>query len=51
MGDPIIVLPGARVPVDGEVIEGISNIDRALLTGESLPVAANVGAFRSVRAK
>ena len=43
VGDAIIVLPGARVPVDGEVIEGASNIDRALLTGESLPVAANVG--------
>lgn len=43
VGDPIIVLPGARVPVDGEVIDGVSNIDRALLTGESLPVAANVG--------
>ncbi len=43
IGDHIVVLPGARVPVDGTVIEGISTLDRALLTGESLPVSAQVG--------
>ena len=43
IGDHIVVLPGARVPVDGIVTEGTSNLDRALLTGESLPVAANLG--------
>ncbi|MEW9921307.1 heavy metal translocating P-type ATPase [Marimonas sp. MJW-29] len=43
IGDEIIVLPGARMPVDGVVTEGTSNLDRALLTGESLPVAAEVG--------
>ncbi|MFT6676105.1 MAG: Cu2+-exporting ATPase [Sulfitobacter sp.] len=46
-GDHILVLPGARVPVDGMVIEGRSNLDRALLTGESLPVAADVGTMVS----
>ena len=39
-GDRAIVLPGDRVPVDGHVLEGESEIDRAFLTGESLPVHA-----------
>lgn len=39
-GDLIRVRPGSRIPVDGEVVEGHSDIDRSLLTGESLPVAA-----------
>lgn len=43
IGDALVVLPGARVPVDGVVAEGTSNIDRSLLTGESLPVAASEG--------
>ena len=43
IGDRIIVLPGARVPVDGVVVAGASTLDRALLTGESLPVTAAQG--------
>ena len=43
IGDKIIVLPGGRIPVDGIVIDGASDIDRALLTGESLPIAASAG--------
>ncbi len=39
VGDQVRVLPGARVPVDGVVTKGTSEIDRSLLTGESLPVA------------
>ncbi len=42
-GDIFIVRPGASVPVDGEVIEGASTIDEAMLTGESLPVAKAAG--------
>ncbi|WP_417249659.1 heavy metal translocating P-type ATPase [Celeribacter sp.] len=42
-GDVVRVVPGARVPVDGIVEEGASELDRSLLTGESLPVAADVG--------
>lgn len=42
-GDLVRVKPGARVPVDGEVTEGSSEIDRALMTGESLPAFAGPG--------
>lgn len=43
IGDLIQVLPGGRIPVDGKVTEGTSEIDRSLLTGESRPFAANPG--------
>ncbi|WP_104491914.1 heavy metal translocating P-type ATPase [Paracoccus denitrificans] len=42
-GDLIRIRPGARVPADGEIAEGSSEIDRSLLTGESIPVAAGPG--------
>ncbi|WP_342070058.1 heavy metal translocating P-type ATPase [Yoonia algicola] len=43
IGDLIQVLPGGRIPVDGTITEGTSQIDRALLTGESRPALAKVG--------
>lgn len=43
VGDTVVVRPGDRVPIDGTVIEGSSHLDESLLTGESLPVAKNVG--------
>ncbi|MEO8314854.1 MAG: heavy metal translocating P-type ATPase [Pseudomonadota bacterium] len=43
VGDLVIVRPGERVAVDGEVIEGRSHVDESLITGESLPVAKSVG--------
>lgn len=39
----IIVRPGERVPVDGEVISGTSSVDESMLTGESLPVRKQAG--------
>ena len=42
-GEVIIVRPGERIPLDGEVIEGESMIDTSALTGESVPRAARVG--------
>ncbi len=43
-GDLVRVLPGGRMPVDGVIETGCSDIDRSLLTGESLPVPAGPGA-------
>lgn len=43
VGDLLLVRPGARIPVDGVVEEGISEIDESMVTGESLPVAKGIG--------
>ncbi len=43
-GDVLLVRPGDRVPLDGEVIEGASRVDESMLTGESQPVSKAVGA-------
>ncbi len=45
--DLVRVRPGGRMPVDGVVIEGTSELDRGLLTGESLPVQAGPGSIVS----
>lgn len=42
-GDLLLVRPGERIPVDGRVEKGRSSIDESMLTGESLPVAKDVG--------
>ena len=47
VGDLVRVRPGGRMPVDGVVTEGASEVDRSLLTGESLPVFAGPGTLVS----
>ncbi|MBY5160882.1 heavy metal translocating P-type ATPase [Salsipaludibacter albus] len=42
-GDRVRVRPGEKVPVDGQVVEGASSVDESMLTGESRPVAKEVG--------
>jgi Cu2+-exporting ATPase len=42
-GDIVVVRPGERVPVDGEVLSGRSDVDRSLVTGETLPAAVAPG--------
>ncbi|KKU03410.1 MAG: hypothetical protein UX99_C0018G0008 [Candidatus Amesbacteria bacterium GW2011_GWB1_47_26] len=43
LGDILILKPGDKVPVDGEIVEGETAIDESLVTGESLPVAKSAG--------
>ncbi len=42
-GDIILVKPGEKIPVDGEVVQGHSSVDESMLTGESIPVEKNIG--------
>ncbi|ARU18220.1 heavy metal translocating P-type ATPase [Croceicoccus marinus] len=43
VGETIIIKPGNKIPVDGEIVEGTSLIDESMLTGESMPVNKAVG--------
>ncbi|WDZ52913.1 heavy metal translocating P-type ATPase [Acinetobacter vivianii] len=42
-GDVVMVKPGERIPVDGEVVEGQSFVDESMITGEPIPVEKNIG--------
>lgn len=43
VGDIIVVKPGEKIPVDGEVVEGLTSVDESMLTGESIPVEKKAG--------
>jgi Cu+-exporting ATPase len=43
VGDLVVVRPGEKIPVDGEIIEGRSTIEESMVTGESLPVSKQTG--------
>ena len=42
-GDVVVVRPGERIPVDGEIVSGASAVDESMLTGEPMPVAKRPG--------
>ena len=42
-GDIVLVKPGESIPVDGKVVEGSTNVDESMLTGESIPVRKTAG--------
>lgn len=42
-GDIVLVKPGTKIPVDGQVVEGLSSVDESMLTGESIPVEKKPG--------
>ena len=44
VGDLLLVRPGAKIPVDAEVVEGESDVDESMVTGESMPVSKQPGA-------
>ena len=42
-GNVVVVLPGERIAVDGEIVRGTTSVDESMLTGESIPVSRGVG--------
>ncbi|MCX6779425.1 MAG: heavy metal translocating P-type ATPase [Candidatus Magasanikbacteria bacterium] len=45
VGDIIIVRPGEKIPVDGQIIDGYSSVDESMISGESLPLDKKAGDF------
>ena len=43
VGDIVVVKPGEKLPVDGEIIEGMTAVDESMITGESIPVEKSIG--------
>ncbi|WP_019778065.1 heavy metal translocating P-type ATPase [Streptococcus sobrinus] len=43
LGDQVLVKPGQKIPVDGQVLSGHSSVDESMLTGKSIPVEKTIG--------
>jgi P-type E1-E2 ATPase len=43
LDDHLLIRPGEKIPTDGEVVDGISTVDEAMVTGESIPVVKEIG--------
>lgn len=43
VGDILVVRPGERIPVDGEIVEGKTSVDESMITGESIPIDKEIG--------
>ncbi|KAJ9106293.1 hypothetical protein QFC21_001438 [Naganishia friedmannii] len=43
VGDVVLIVPGEKIPADGEVISGSSSVDESMVTGEAVPVLKNLG--------
>ena len=43
VGETVIVYPGEQIPVDGKVLKGVATVDQQQLTGESMPIVAEIG--------
>lgn len=41
VGDTVVVKPGQRIPVDGQITQGSTSVDQSAITGESIPVEKN----------
>ena len=48
LGETIVIKPGEKIPLDGEIIDGSTSVNTAALTGESLPADKTVGRIRAV---
>jgi len=44
VGDTVLVKPGSKIPADGKIVDGYSELNEAIITGESKPIAKKVGA-------
>jgi len=42
VGETLLIKPGEKIPLDGKIVEGVSNIDESMLTGESMPISKKI---------
>jgi len=45
LGDVVIVKPGQKIPVDGDIIKGLTSVDESMISGESMPIEKKAGDF------